>query len=370
MTRTAAPTRVSLERNKLDLGSTGRRPRTTVRFRLWSRRLAIPRRLRVGRRRAGRLGLGSSVQVGRLAGILVSDGSRHRGTPRHGRPRATRRRGSLSSTERARALRRARASRRASGGTALEPWSKMGGDSTAGAGRVPTSIAPPATALTRRAGAPRVDDGPSHCRHRDPDPHATGSTGSTGRRWASRAPSRRRRGRPVRIDRLAVPGRQPTRGRRRARGRRIRPGPTGAEDLSRRTAPAVAGRARERLGRNARLGRGRDPGRRSQRTGRLRRRGVIPHALECDAEAAGAPPNGRTGGCSAGRRGLKRHRRVTRTRARVRRRVRPDGSERGDPFTGGFRSGRCLCACDDAGARRVSARSSRLTVPNNVVTVM
>ena len=77
---------------------------------------------------------------------------------------------------------------------------------------------------------------------------------------------------------------------------------------------------------------------------------VITNALECDAEAAGPPPNGRTGGCSAVARLLN----VTGAGANAT--CAPECDEGFDlteasgcdPFTGGFRSGRCLCACDDA----------------------
>jgi surface protein len=86
---------------------------------------------------------------------------------------------------------------------------------------------------------------------------------------------------------------------------------------------------------------------------------VITHALECDAEAAGPPPNGRYGTCGVSARILN----VTGSSS--------SSSSVGssvdacvpvcdegfdeltepsvcDPFTGGFRSGRCLCPCDVA----------------------
>ena len=77
---------------------------------------------------------------------------------------------------------------------------------------------------------------------------------------------------------------------------------------------------------------------------------VIAHALVCDPEAAGPPPNGRTGECSAVARLLN----VTGGGANAT--CAPechDGfdlteASTCDPFTGGFRSGRCLCACDEA----------------------
>jgi len=72
---------------------------------------------------------------------------------------------------------------------------------------------------------------------------------------------------------------------------------------------------------------------------------VITHALECDAEAAGPPPNGRYGTCGVSARILN----VTGSCVPVC----DEGFELTepsvcDPFTGGFRSGRCLCPCDVA----------------------
>ena len=72
---------------------------------------------------------------------------------------------------------------------------------------------------------------------------------------------------------------------------------------------------------------------------------VIIHALECDAEAAGPPPNGRYGTCGVSARILN----VTGSCVPVC----DEGFELTepsvcDPFTGGFRSGRCLCPCDVA----------------------
>ena len=85
---------------------------------------------------------------------------------------------------------------------------------------------------------------------------------------------------------------------------------------------------------------------------------VITHALECDAEAAGPPPNGRYGTCGVSARILN----VTGSSSSSSSvsssvdacvPVCDEGFELTepsvcDPFTGGFRSGRCLCPCDVA----------------------
>ena len=89
---------------------------------------------------------------------------------------------------------------------------------------------------------------------------------------------------------------------------------------------------------------------------------VIAHALECDAEAAGPPPNGRYGTCGVSARILN----VTGSSSSSSSSSSSVGSsvdacvpvcDEGfeltepsvcDPFTGGFRSGRCLCPCDVA----------------------
>ena len=79
---------------------------------------------------------------------------------------------------------------------------------------------------------------------------------------------------------------------------------------------------------------------------------LITHALECDAEAAGPPPNGKTGECSVVARLLS----VSDANSRASATCAPkcdDGFDltepsKCDPFVGGFKSGRCLCPCDKA----------------------
>jgi len=86
---------------------------------------------------------------------------------------------------------------------------------------------------------------------------------------------------------------------------------------------------------------------------------VITHALECDAEAAGPPPNGRYGTCGVSARILNVTGSSSSSSSSVGSSVDAcvpvcdEGFELTepsvcDPFTGGFRSGRCLCPCDVA----------------------
>ena len=246
---------------------------------------------------------------------------------------------------------------------ASSSWSKMGGDSTAGAGRVLTSIALSGDGTHLAVGAPDADDGVGvvavyrWTRTRD----ANGSTGST---WEaagesgplSGAAAGDRFGSTVSLSRdgsrLAV-------GAERGVDGYVRVFDWNAEGSSWRMAPAVNldGAPGERFGRNARLsGAGA-----ILAVGRNQPDGsgggwVIPHALECDAEAAGAPPNGRTGTCGVVARLLN----VTGSSSSsvgssvdACAPVCDDGFELTepsvcDPFTGGFRSGRCLCPCDVA----------------------
>ena len=238
---------------------------------------------------------------------------------------------------------------------ASSSWSKMGGDSTAGAGRVLTSIALSGDGSHLAVGAPDADDGVGvvavyrWTRTRD----ATGSTGSTweaaGESPLAGAAAGDRFGSTVSLSRdgsrLAV-------GAERGVDGYVRVFDWIAEDSSWRMASAVNldGAPGERFGRNARLsGAGAilAVGQTDVSSGGWK---VIAHALECDPEAAGPPPNGRTGECSAVARLLN----VTGGGANAT--CAPechDGfdlteASTCDPFTGGFRSGRCLCACDDA----------------------
>jgi hypothetical protein len=75
---------------------------------------------------------------------------------------------------------------------------------------------------------------------------------------------------------------------------------------------------------------------------------VITHALECDAEAAGAPPNGRMGNCSAVARLLNVSGAKTTCMPECDDGFNLTEASKCDPFTGGFKSGRCLCPCDAA----------------------
>ena len=242
---------------------------------------------------------------------------------------------------------------------ASSSWSKMGGDSTAGAGRVLTSIALSGDGTHLAVGAPDADDGVGvvavyrWTRTRA----ANGSTGST---WEAAGESGPLAG-AVAGDRFGSTVSLSRDGSRLAVGAErgvdgvddgyVRVFDWNAEDSSWRMAPAVNldGAPGERFGRNARLsGAGA-----ILVVGRNQPDGsgggwVIPHALECDAEAAGAPPNGRTGTCGVVARLLN----VTGGNATCAPEC-DDGfdlteASACDPFTGGFRSGRCLCACDDA----------------------
>ncbi len=251
---------------------------------------------------------------------------------------------------------------------ASSSWSKMGGDSTAGAfgaGRGPSSIALSGDGSHLALGAPDADDGVGvvavyrWTRTRD----SAGSTWEANGEWRMANGDRPgesplaggaagdRFGSTVSLSRdgtrLAV-------GAERGVDGYVRVFDWIAEDSSWRMAPAVNldGAPGERFGRDARLsgagailavvGRGEPDG------GSSGVWKVIAHALECDPEAAGPPPNGRTGECSAVARLLN----VTGVGANAT--CAPechDGfdlteASACDPFTGGFRSGRCLCACD------------------------